>query len=140
MRFKVIKSSLDGISGGASSFATIEEVMREVSYYKGWPTLKDLHDSILNWSLKAQPGDVYCTQVTAIVAVAVDPLDRADDVCHHCGHEDGLDYGDLNPVEGGNIEQIVKCPQCGERWMDVFTLSEQRPLSRGRQPENKAIA
>lgn len=130
MRFKVLKSSLDGISGGASDFATIDDVLREVSYHKGWPSLKDLHASILKWSLKAHPGDVYCTQVTAIVAVAVDRLNRADDVCHHCGHEEGLDYGDLDPVEGGDIEQMVKCPQCGERWMDVFTLTEQRALCR----------
>jgi hypothetical protein len=129
MRFKVLKSSTDGISGGASDYATIDEVLREVSYHKGWPSLKDLHAAILKWSYKAHPGDVFCTQVTAIVAVAVDRLDRAEDVCHHCGHE-GMGYGELSPVEDGNIEQEVCCPGCGERWMDVFTLSEQRTLSK----------
>lgn len=127
MKFKVLKSSMDGISGGASEFTKVDDVLREISYHKGWPTLNDLHASILKWSYKARPGDVYCTQVTAIVAVAVDRLDRADDVCHHCGHE-GLDYGDLDAVEDGDIEQRVKCPGCGERWMDVFTLTEQRAL------------
>jgi hypothetical protein len=130
MRYKVLKSSLDGISGGASDYTTIDDVLREVSYHKGWPSLKDLHASILKWSYSARPGDVYCTQVTAIVAVAVDRLNRADDECHHCGHE-GLDYEELSPVEGGDIEQRVACPECGERWMDVFTLSEQRALCKG---------
>lgn len=111
MRFKVLKSSMDGISGGSSYFNSIDDVLREVR----------------KWAKKARPGDVYCTQVTAIVAVAVDRLDRAEDVCHHCGHE-GLQYGALSPVEDGNIEQDVCCPGCGERWMDVFTLSEQRTL------------
>jgi ribosomal protein S27AE len=131
MRFKVLKSSLDGISGDASTYAAIDEVLREVSYYKGWPSLQDLHAAILKWSQNAHPGSVFCTQVTAIVAVAVDRLDQADGVCPRCGYDEGLDYGELDPVEGGDIEQRVKCPECGERWMDVFTLSEQRALCKG---------
>lgn len=136
MRFKVLKSSMDGISGGASDFNSIDDVLREICFYKGWPSLAELHASIKKWSLNCRPGSVYTTQVTAIVAVAVDQLSRADDECHYCGHE-GLDYDDLHPTDGGDIEQEVMCPGCGERWKDVFTLSEQharRPLmSRGHQ-------
>jgi DNA-directed RNA polymerase subunit RPC12/RpoP len=129
MRFKILKSGLDGISGGESAYSTIDDVLREVSYHKGWPSREALHTSILKWSNEARPGSVFCTQVTAIVAVAVDQLNRVDDECHHCGHE-GLDYGDFDPVESGDIEQEVKCPECGERWMDIFTLTEQRDLCR----------
>lgn len=31
-------------------------------------------------------------------------------------------------TEDGDIEQRVSCPGCGARWMDVFTLSDQREL------------
>ena len=130
MQFRVLRSSLDGISGGESVFTAIDDVLRQVSYFKGWSSLNQLHASILKWAATANPGDVYCTQVTAIVAVAVNSLSRADDVCHHCGREEGLDYGDLDPVEAGDIEQVVECPGCGERWMDVFALVEQRALCR----------
>jgi hypothetical protein len=130
MRFKIIKSSLDGISGGASDYTSISDVLREINYSKGWSSIKELHESILKWAVNARPGDVYCTQVTAVIAVAVDHLSRVDDECRHCG-EEGLDYDELSPVEGGDIEQRVKCPHCGERWVDVFTLSEQRKLSKG---------
>lgn len=130
MKFKVLKSSFDGISGGASDHNGIESVLHEITYHKGWPSLGELHASITKWSEGAKPGDVYCTQVTAVVAVAVDTIDRVDDVCHHCGRE-GLDYGELEPVEGGEIEQTVECPECGERWKDVFTLTEQRRLCKG---------
>lgn len=129
MRYKVLKSSLDGISGGASSFASIDDVLREIAYHKGWPSVEALHASIREWSAVAKPGDVFCTQVTAIVAVAIDSLDVEDDVCPHCGHE-GLDYGDMDPVEGGDVEQKVECPACGARWQDVFTLTERRTLCR----------
>ena len=128
MRFKVLKSSLDGISGGAYSYDTVYEVLREVSYHNGWPTLKDLHSAILDWSRVARPGDVFCTQVTAIVAVA-NRLSRVDDICFHCG-SDGLEYGDIEPVEDGNIEQVIRCAKCGERWQDVFSLIEQRALAK----------
>lgn len=79
MLYKVLKSSFDGISGGESKFTSIDDVLREISYHKGWPSLKALHASILKWSVNASPGDVYCTQVTAIVAVAVDCLSRSDE-------------------------------------------------------------
>lgn len=64
MKFKVLKSGPDGISGDASEYNTIDDVLRQISYHKGWPALDDLHASIRKWSTKARPGDVYCTQVT----------------------------------------------------------------------------
>lgn len=39
-----------------------------------------------------------------------------------------LNYGELSPVEDGNIEQIVTCDKCNRRWMDVFQLAEIREL------------
>lgn len=127
MKFKVLKSGPDGISGGASDIDSIEGVLREVMYFAGWPSRLALHDSIRKWATAARPGAVFTTQVTAIVAVAVDCLDREDDQCHHCGHE-GLDYEDIGPVDGGDLEQEVTCPGCGKRWLDVFTLVEQREV------------
>jgi len=138
MKFKVLKSSMDGISGGASDYATIDDVLREISFYKGWPSLKALHNAIRKWSHNARPGGVFCTQVTAVVAVAVDRLDSPDDdLCPHCGH-DGLDYDDVEPVEGGDFEQRVSCPRCGERWIDVYSLTDRRSLApRERRTDTK---
>jgi hypothetical protein len=125
--YRILKSSMDGISGGESWYASIDDVLRQVSYHVGWPSLKALHDSIRKWSVKAKLGDIYCTQVTAIVAVGVGTAYRDDDMCHHCGYE-GLEYGELEPIDGGEIEQRVECPGCSERWVDVFALTEQRTL------------
>lgn len=129
MRFKVLKSSLDGISGGASDYNDIKSVLREICHHKGWPSLKALHDSIKKWAKKARPGDVYTTQVTAIVVVAEDTFEYQDDICPYCGAE-GLDYQDFDPVEGGQIEQKVSCRHCDKCWLDVFSLTEQRELLR----------
>ena len=127
MRFIILKSSFDGISGGAATYTDIEEILREIRFHKGWDSLKELHDSIRKWFAVCRPGDVFCTQVTAIVATSINPLDYEVDICPHCDYE-GLDYGDLQPVESGDIEQEVECPNCSERWIDVFTLTEQRSL------------
>lgn len=127
MIFKVLKSSFDGICGGESRYDKIEDILSEISYHKGWPSIEELHKAIKKWAKKCHPGDVFSTQVTAIVAVAVDRLNRQDDECHHCGC-DGMDYEAPEPVEGGDIEQKVKCPHCGERWIDVFGLIEQHEL------------
>jgi hypothetical protein len=128
-----------------SKFADIDEVLRKIRHYKGWSSFEDsitdiqqwhdgwdsfedLHAAIRKWQSTCRPGDVFCTQARAIVACAVDPESQEDDVCPYCGHDDGLDYDNLDPVEGGNIEQRVKCPRCSEVWMDVFALSERRSL------------
>ena len=128
MRFKILKSSMDGISGGASNYENIDEVLREVSYHKGWSSLSEMHNSIREWSKKCRPGDVYCTQVTGIVAVAVDRLDRSEGECRHCLHKQ-LYYEQFNPVEDGNVEQKVRCGNCGKKWKDVFVLAEQHEMS-----------
>lgn len=126
MWFKVLKSSLDGISGGSATYDSITNVLREISYHKGWDSLEDLHKAIREWADHARPGDTFCTQVTAVVAVSIDALSVEDDVCPHCGFEEGLDYDDFDPVEGGDLEQRVTCPSCGRRWTDVFALIERR--------------
>lgn len=128
MPFKVIKSSFDGICGAGATYATIDEVLPEVSYHKGWDSVQQLHVAIRKWADNARPGSVFCTQVTAVVCVGVDRYDRDDDVCHHCDYEEGLDYGDIGGVEGGDLEQKVSCPSCEREWIDVFVLAEQREL------------
>lgn len=127
MRFKVLKSGPDGISGEVTEYANIEDVLREIRYYKGRPSLESLHTYILKWSYKVRPGDVYCTQDAAIIAVAANEYNCAGDECHHCGHK-GLEYGGLDQVRNRDIEQKVKCSGCGECWLDVFTLTELRSL------------
>lgn len=133
MRYKVLKSSMDGISGGASRFDSIEEVLKEISYHKGWDTLKQLHAAIKRWAKEANPGSVFTTQVTAIVAVAVDRFERQDDVCHHCGFEGPLDYDEMEPVGEceWDIQQKSGCPKCGRQWLDTFVLSGQCELFGG---------
>lgn len=52
--------------------------------------------------------------------------------CPFCKVEndpDTIECEDLNPVEDGEIEQIVKCLVCGRRWMDVFRLVEVKELT-----------
>lgn len=132
MRFKVLKSSLDGISGGQSSYTSIKEVLREIIWYKGWDSREQLHESIRKWSENCQPGSVFTTQVTAIIAVGIESGIRVDDECTECGHE-GLDYQDLDPVEDGGIQQEVSCPGCGLHWMDKFVLVDRKEL-----PKHKA--
>lgn len=127
MRYKVLKSGPDGICAGGLNYTRIEDVLSEILHYKGWASLDALHQAIVTWASDAEPGDVYCTPTSAIVVVSPTRHDFEDDICHLCGHE-GLDYQELSPVEGGDIEQEVTCPGCGERWMDVFTLIAQRSL------------
>jgi hypothetical protein len=130
MRYVILKSSLDGISGGTSRYASIDEVLREISYHRGWDSREQLHAAISFWAEQdPQPGSVFCTQATAIVAVGLERGIHADDECTECGHS-GMDYGEFEPVESGDIEQAVSCPQCGRRWRDVFTLRDRYELSR----------
>ena len=127
MRFKVLKSSFYGICGSESSYESLDEAMREICYSKGWDSLEQLHKAIRKWGLRCKLGDVFSTQASAIVAVGVSALDREDGICHHCWCE-SLEYGELSPVEGGNVQQEAECTQCGKRWMDVFVLADQREL------------
>ena len=129
MNFKVLKSGPDGIYGGESNFSDIKEALREIHYYKGWDSTESLHKSILKWSHKAAPGDVFCTQASAVVAVSLSMLEVEDDVCQSCGMG-GMEYGEIDPVEGGHLEQEGSCPYCGYKWIDVFTLTERRVMSK----------
>lgn len=134
MRFKVLKSGLDALSGGASLYATIDEALKEVFFYRGWPTPEALHEAIRKWATQARPGDVFCTQVSAVVAVSgVGHSTRNDGECPECLAV-GLEYGELlavNPdAPGVDLVQEMECPECGHRWQDVFVLVEQRPLGK----------
>jgi len=40
-----------------------------------------------------------------------------------------LDYGELSPVENGDIEQQVICQKCGRKWIDVFRLTDVHEIS-----------
>lgn len=128
MQFQVIKSSFDGI-GGASRHDTVDEVVREISYSKGWDSIDQLHESIRNWAEHAHPGSVFCTQVTAIVAFGIGPGIRADNECANCMHH-GLEYDDIDVTAEDNIEQRVSCPECGSRWIDKFVLAERMPVAK----------
>lgn len=128
MQFSIIKSSLDGISH-STQYACIADVLREISFYRGWDSPEQLHDAIRKWAGGAKPGDVFTTQVTAIVAVAsASRVDRVEDQCPWCFH-DGLEYEELDVTEDANVEQEVTCPECGRRWRDVFVLAERRQLA-----------
>lgn len=127
MRFKVLKSSFEGFSVVTSD--SIDAALREIFFFKGWESKEKLHAAIRKWAEVARPGDVFCTQVTAIVAVAVSKFEQAEDVCPHCD-QTGLDYDEFDATEDGNVEQRVGCPHCGRRWVDVFILAEQRPLAK----------
>ncbi len=130
MKFQVIKSSFDGI-GGASHCETIDEVLREISYFKGWDSREQLHESIRKWATYAHPGSVFCTQVTAIVATGVSHSVRTEDECINCMHH-GLEYDDFEVTEEDYVEQRVSCSECGSRWIDRFMLAERIPISKRR--------
>jgi hypothetical protein len=51
------------------------------------------------------------------------------DGCPYCKADmEQFDYGEMDPVEDGSVEQKVKCLQCKRVWMDVFLLKEVREL------------
>jgi len=126
MNFLVLKSSFDGICN-AGKFTQIEEVIREVYYSKGWDSIEELHKAIKKWTIKSQAGEVFCTSTTAIIKINWNSNDGNSDECPYCQSSD-LDYGDLDPIEGGDFQQRVLCSKCGKKWMDVFALTERRGL------------
>jgi hypothetical protein len=54
------------------------------------------------------------------------------DSCPYCkgDTEEGmeLDYGDVDAVESGDLEQTVTCLLCGRKWIDVFRLVDVREV------------
>jgi hypothetical protein len=55
------------------------------------------------------------------------------EVCPYCKADNdmcgmNIEYGDLDPVEDGDIQQEVKCLQCGRRWMDIYRLVDVHEL------------
>jgi uncharacterized protein with PIN domain len=49
--------------------------------------------------------------------------------CPYCKASDvHLDYGELSPVESGNIEQKISCDKCRRCWVDIFHLVDIREL------------
>lgn len=129
MRFKVFKSSFDGISGGASMYESIDDVLNEIACAKGWNSIKELHAAIRKWAETARPGASFCTHVTAIVAIPTDLSERTQKICLECGLSACLEYGPLVYTATGNVEQCVHCTECDARWSDIFALAEQRRSS-----------
>ncbi len=127
MRFKVLKSSFDGICGSAGSFESIDEALREICYSKGWPNIEELHGSIRHWAKTATPGSLFPTQVSAVIAIGQGSGIRVEDECTECLTA-GLDYGEFEGNEDGGVTQEVSCSACGARWNDVFVLAERRAL------------
>ena len=41
---------------------------------------------------------------------------------------DSLEFGDLDMVECGDIEQKATCLKCGRKWIDVYSLTEVREI------------
>lgn len=66
-KFRLIKSSIDGICGGESKL-NIEDVFGELCNHKGWDSRQQLITSIENWARTAKPGDVFKTNVSIVVA------------------------------------------------------------------------
>ena len=64
----------------------------------------------------------------ARAGISHEPELESNDICPHCGCEEGLDYKDIDGVEDGNLEQTVTCPKCEKRWIDVFALIKRRTL------------
>lgn len=126
MLFKIIKSSPDGLCHNGELYP-LQDVFAEVLFSKGWVDTKAMHDSIKTWAAKCQPGDVFCTSVSAIIAVQPERLAEYDK-CPHCDFA-GVDYGDLVVNEDAAIEQKVKCLGCGRQWVDIFALVKQTPIN-----------
>lgn len=132
MQFKVIKSSPDGMTNGCPTYSAVDEVLREISHYKGWESREALHAAIRKWAEKAKPGDVFCTAASAVVAVSQSGLVADEYLCPFCGDTDGLEYADL-VAEAEEVKQYIRCPDCDTEWVDVFTLTERRGI---RTPAN----
>lgn len=137
MRFKIFKASLDGIAGGDVIYSNIESVLKQISYYEGWKSLKDLHNTIADWASKCDLGDSFCTQATAIIAVGIfSPQIDNEDICPVCEY-DQLNYYEFEPVEDGHIEQELDCPNCGWSWKDIFVFAERRKQYNKKSPDIK---
>lgn len=52
------------------------------------------------------------------------------DECPYCREDiwEVAEFGELDPVECGDIEQKVKCTACGRTWIDVFRLIDVREI------------
>ena len=117
-RFEVYRSSPASEKFVRSHVGDIDEVFAEVGM--------ELSKSTREWAGRAKPGAVFGLFPFVIVCRGIDaPSDEYK--CEECGNEE-LEYGDLNPVEGGNVEQKIGCENCGRQWMDIFYLSERREL------------
>lgn len=66
-KFRVLKSSIDGLCGGESRL-TLDEACSEIITYKGWDSIEQLREAIRKWGKVARAGSVFKTQVSAIVA------------------------------------------------------------------------
>ena len=126
MKFQVIKSGMDGIAGGSGQLS-IEEATREICNYKGWDSIEELRERIIAWGQNARPGDVFTTTYSVIVARSPYGYEP-DGICAECGSDD-LDWGEIQCVEDGGLEQLGGCNGCGRRWIDVFGLMERRELA-----------
>lgn len=126
--FVVYKASLDGISGGEATYS-LEEVLRELWDSKGWDSRQHMLAGIQQWAAKAQPGNSFKTRSSVVVCVS--SHGQVYCTCPECdAAEENIDWGDLSPVESGNVEQKGECLICEARWMDVWTPSERRELFR----------
>ncbi len=83
--------------------------------------------TLLNFRELTQEDMLAGHQAGFIEEIANGPIFQKDeDICPYCNQE-MLDYGEFEATEHG-IEQHVKCPNCNKKWIDVFTLTEQRLL------------
>lgn len=68
-KFRVIKSSIDGVCGGHSRMP-IADACQEIMVHKGWDSIQHLRDRINEWSKTAKTGDVFCTHASVIVCAS----------------------------------------------------------------------
>lgn len=129
MQFQVYKSSMDGISGSYNC-QTPKEICSQISFFRGWDSLKQLHAAIKKWAKSATPGDVFATQVSVIVCTKPPASRNADEVeCPECLAESHLlTFQEFEAIEDGTIVQDAECTVCGYRWQDVFRLAERHTL------------
>lgn len=126
MIYRVFKSGPDGICGGASRLF-LQDVLKEINYFRGWESRQRLHEAIKGWAKSAQAGDSFATAASVIVFCRAEGFGKLE--CPEC-LSDRLECGELEPTEDDTVEQVTTCLDCGERWKDVFVHSERQALAK----------
>lgn len=128
-RFRVYRSSPDGVTGGEGDPLDMAGAARQVGGVHPWETRSDFNLALAKWARRARPGDGFKAGYSLIVCVMPEP----NDGCPCCGAEEGLSYADFS-LDGGDLSVVQegRCGACLARWEDRFVKVATTVIKRGK--------